>query len=84
MGTINVDIGISGESRILLVGDYLDRYPDALVDALAGATATIPVRIRFWMQTHQLINLDGMGTTVADWALNQGHITQAEYDVILA
>jgi hypothetical protein len=84
MGEVIVDEGTTETSRIILVQDYLDRYPDALLEALATATATVPSRIRFWMQTHQTIDLDGVGTDVANWALNQGHITQAQHDEILA
>ncbi|MCU7841821.1 MAG: hypothetical protein KZQ94_20905 [Candidatus Thiodiazotropha sp. (ex Troendleina suluensis)] len=81
---INIDLGVVVKSRVILVGDYLDRYPDALIDALANASSGVPARVKFWMQTHQVIDLDGVGKDVADYALNQGLITQAQHDAILA
>ncbi|MEW8411353.1 MAG: hypothetical protein AB2696_21175 [Candidatus Thiodiazotropha sp.] len=83
------DAGTVDERKTMLVQDYLDRYPESLIDALATSTAAIPSRIRFWMQTHQTINLydDGRtinGKTVADYVLSQGMITQEQHDAILA
>ncbi|MCG7979587.1 MAG: hypothetical protein N0E58_15835 [Candidatus Thiodiazotropha endolucinida] len=84
MGFVNVDIGNPAGKRVILVGDYLDRYPDALIDDLAQAVNGVPARIKFWLQTHQVIDLDGEGQRIADYALSRGLINQAQHDAVLA
>jgi hypothetical protein len=83
MGVI-FDDGEAVVNRIIMVGEYLDRYPDNTVQSMATSTQPVVSKIRFWMQTHQVIDLDGVGLQVADYALAQGWITQAEYDAVLA
>jgi hypothetical protein len=83
-GKVIYDNGVTLENRMILVGDYLDRYPESLINALATSNDGTVAKIRFWMQTHQTIDLDGVGKQVADYALAQGHITQDQHDAVLA